>query len=198
MRPTRPFVPVLLLVLAAVACAGPGHAALSIGQPAPDFALTDLDGATHRLSELAGRTVVLEWMNPNCPFSLRHSKEGTMQATADAHGDVVWLAINSTNPDHRDHLDNAEYKAFLAEHGIGYPVLEDPSGEVGHAYDARTTPHMYVIDGEGKLAYQGAIDDDPRGRGNARNYVGAALSAMAAGEAVDPTETKPYGCSIKY
>jgi len=198
MTASRSAVPSLLLVLALVACAGPSRAALSIGQPAPDFTLTDLDGQTHRLSDLAGRTVVLEWANPNCPFSLRHSKQGTMQATADAHSAVVWLAVNSTSPGHQDHLDRAEYESFLSENGIRYAVLEDPTGEVGHAYDARTTPHMFVIDDEGKLAYQGAIDDDPRGRGASVNYVDAALTAIADGSPIDPTETNPYGCSVKY
>ena len=187
-----------LVALAAVACAGPTLAELTVGQAAPEFTLRDLDGNEVSLAAQRGKTVVLEWMNPNCPFSLRHSKQKTMQSTAEKHPGVVWLAVNSTNPTHRDHLEPAAYKAFLAEHGIRYPVLDDGAGEVGRAYGAKTTPHMYVIDAGGKLAYAGAIDDDPRGGGAKVNYVDAALTALAAGGAAEPASTRPYGCSVKY
>lgn len=181
-----------------LACAGPTLAELTVGQAAPEFTLRDLDGNEVSLAAQRGKTVVLEWINPNCPFSLRHSKQKTMQSTADKHAGVVWLGINSTNPTHGDHLEPAAYKAFLAEHGIRYPVLNDGAGDIGRAYGAKTTPHMYVIDAEGKLAYAGAIDDDPRG-GNAKvNYVDAALGALAAGGQPEPASTRPYGCSVKY
>jgi peroxiredoxin len=187
-----------LVALVALACAGPSLAELTIGQPAPDFTLRDLDGNEVSLAAHKGKTVVLEWINPNCPFSLRHSKEKTMQTTADKHEGVVWLGINSTNPTHRDHLEPAAYKAFLAENGIRYPVLDDGAGAVGRAYGAKTTPHMYVIDPEGKLTYAGAIDDDPRGGSAKVNYVDAALTAMATGQTPDPASTRPYGCTVKY
>lgn len=189
---------IALVALATLACAGPTLAELTVGQAAPDFTLRDLDGNEVSLASLRGKTVVLEWINPNCPFSLRHSKEKTMQTTADKHAEVVWLGINSTNPTHGDHLEPAKYKAFLAEHAIRYPVLDDGAGAVGRAYGAKTTPHMYVIDPEGKLAYAGAIDDDPRGNGAKVNYVDAALTAMAEGKSPDPASTRPYGCSVKY
>lgn len=193
----------MLRSLAAVAlvllgCAGPGLAELTVGQAAPDFRLRDLDGDTFALAELRGRPVVLEWINPNCPFSRRHSRQKTMQSTAAAHPEAVWLAISSTRPGHGDHLAPAEFKAFLAEHGITYPVLEDASGEVGRAYGAKTTPHMFVIAADGVVAYAGAIDDDPRGRATAVNYVASALDALAAGGRPEPGSTTPYGCSVKY
>jgi len=189
-------VPLLALSLALFACSGPTLAEVAVGDPAPEFTLTDLDGESVTLSELRGKTVVLEWINPNCPFSRGHSEKKTMQTTADAHPDVVWLGINSTNPSHGDHLTPAEHKKFMAEHGATYEVLEDPTGSVGRSYGARTTPHMFVLDAEGKIAYLGAIDDGPR---NAKvNYVDAALNAIAAGRSPDPASTRPYGCSVKY
>ena len=186
------------LALAFLGCAGPGLAELTVGQVAPDFRLRDLAGEAFALAELRGRPVVLEWINPNCPFSRRHSRQKTMQSTAAAHPDAVWLGISSTRPGHGDHLAPAEFKAFLAEHGISYPVLEDASGEVGRAYGAKTTPHMFVIDADGVLAFAGAIDDDPRGRAAKVNYVASALDALAAGGRPEPGSTTPYGCNVKY
>lgn len=187
-----------LIAFAAAACAGPTFAELAVGQAAPEFTLRDLDGNEVSLAAQRGKIVVLEWMNPNCPFSLRHSKQKTMQSTADKHPGVVWLAINSTHPTHPDHLEPAAYKAFLAENGIRYPVLDDGAGDVGRAYGAKTTPHMHVIDAGGKLVYVGAIDDDPRGGSAKVNYVDAALAALAAGGPVEPASTRPYGCTVKY
>ncbi|KAB2963609.1 MAG: thioredoxin family protein [Thermoanaerobaculia bacterium] len=194
----RPLLPAFALLL--LACTGPTLAEVAVGQPAPDFRLLDLDGNAVSLSSFADRTVVLEWINPNCPFSLRHADEKTMQTTATRHPEVVWLAVNSTRPDHGDHLDPAAWKTFLAERGITYPVLADPDGASGRAWGARTTPHMFVID-KGKIAYMGAIDDDPRGSRAAterQNYVDAALVAIAAGKPVATPSTRPYGCSVKY
>ncbi len=189
---------VFALTLSLLACSGPTLAKVAVGDAAPDFTLTNLDGTQVSLASLKGKTVVLEWMNPNCPFSLRHSAAKTMQSTATEHAGAVWLAVNSTNPAHGDHLEPAAYKKFLADHGITYPVLQDPNGAVGQAYGASTTPHMYVIDGSGKIAYVGAIDDDPRGNGAKVNYVDSALDALAAGKSPDPASTRPYGCSVKY
>lgn len=118
-----------------------------------------------------------------------------------ADRDLVWLAVNSTNPESGDHMTPEEHLAYNRKHGIDYPVLTDPTGEVGKAYGAKTTPQMYVIDAEGVLLYDGAIDDDPLGRGDSEdrtNYVASALEAMAAGRPVDPATTKPYGCTVKY
>ena len=186
------------LTLAAVipACA---RAESAVGAPAPDFTLPDLDGKAHHLADYKGRVVVLEWINPNCPFSRRHAEEKTMTRTAAAHSDVVWLAINSTATKHGDFLTPDKHASYDKEHGIAYPVLYDSDGKVGHAYGASTTPHMFVIDEQGKVIYRGAIDDDAYGRNKTRvNYVDAALTAHAAGKPVDPASTTSYGCSVKY
>lgn len=197
---TRNFT-LLSLALAATVFAAPAlRAEAVVGQAAPGFSLTDLDGKTHRLADLRGKVVVLEWMNPNCPFSRRHSDSSTMTSTAAKHPEAVWLAINSTAKGHPDYVEPAAYKSFLAKHSIGYSVLFDSSGEVGHAYGAATTPDMFVIDETGTLIYAGAIDDDPSGRKGAGrvNYVDAALTQHAAGQPVAITTTRSYGCSVKY
>jgi hypothetical protein len=188
---------VLGLALLLATCGGDETA---VGAPAPEFSLADLQGKVHRLADYRGRVVVLEWINPNCPFSRRHAEEGTMTRLTAAHDDVVWLAINSTAKGHRDFLTPPQHAAFDRQHGIDYPVLYDSDGKVGHAYGAATTPNMFVIDEGGTLIYRGAIDDDSYGSrpGKRQNYVGAALAAHAAGKAPDPATTSPYGCSVKY
>src|SRR5690606_24940278 len=108
-----------------------GRADATVGQPAPDFTLTDHTGKTHRLADYRGKVVVLEWINPNCPFSRRHAEEGTMTKLAEANPSVVWLAINSTAEDHRDYLTPERHASYNAEHGITYPVLYDVDGKVG-------------------------------------------------------------------
>lgn len=188
---------ILLLLALAAAPAG----AATVGEKAPAFELQDLSGDTHSLADFAAKTVVLEWVNPNCPFSDRHAREGTMTALADKYGEVVWLGINSTNPESRDFLQPSEHAAWAEENGIDYAILYDRTGEVGHAYDAKTTPHMFIIDGEGTLVYDGAIDDDPPGRysqAERTNYVDGGLTDLASNASVDPATTKPYGCSVKY
>ena len=192
----------LLLSLTALA-AGPALAAGAVGETAPAFQLKDLNGKTHSLADYKGKVVVLEWVNPNCPFSDRHAREKTMSSLAKKHGgkNVVWLGINSTNSSHANFLEPAEHKAWAQKNGVDYAVLYDETGKVGKAYDAKTTPHMYIIDEQGKIAYNGAIDDDPSGRTPAAqrtNYVDGGLIAELAGKKVDPAATKPYGCSIKY
>jgi len=188
----------LVLGLAAPACA---RAEAVVGKAAPAFSLVDLDGTSHKLSDYQGKVVVLEWMNPNCPFSRRHSEAKTMTTTASKHPEAVWLAINSTAQGHPDYVSPAAYKSFLQKNGIAYTVLYDSSGQVGHAYGADTTPDMFVIDEKGTLIYAGAIDDDPSGRKGAAqrvNYVDAALSEHAKGEAIAQATTRSYGCSVKY
>ncbi len=185
---------VAMTVLAGVAVAGDSAA---VGSAAPDFTLMDTAGSEVSLSDFAGQVVVLEWLNPDCPFVKRHYSAGTMKGLATRYGGqgVVWLTINSTN-----YMDAEANAAFKAANELPYSILVDQSGEVGHLYGAMTTPHMYIIDGNGKLVYMGAIDDDPRGNkeGPATNYVAAALDEVLAGEAVSTAETKPYGCSVKY
>ena len=189
----------IVLIVAAAMVAVPGMAGdgVSVGDTAPAFTLTDTEGNEVSLGDFEGKIVVLEWLNPDCPFVQRHYKAGTMKDLAtkyDGEG-VVWLTINSTN-----YMDAAANAKFKADNGLPYTILVDQSGDVGHLYDAKTTPHMYIIDGSGSLVYIGAIDDDPRGNKGepAVNYVAVALDEVLAGNAVTTAETKPYGCSVKY
>lgn len=191
-----------ILALGALALGtGPAAATGAVGEKAPAWKLTDLSGKAHSLDQYKGKTVVLEWVNPNCPFSDRQAREKTMAELNKKYGEVVWLGVNSTNPDHRDYLKPADHLAWAKKNGIAYPIVYDPTGSVGHAYGAKTTPHMFIIDPAGKVAYNGAIDDDPSGRKAkpARvNYVDGGLAAELAGKAVNPAVTQPYGCSVKY
>lgn len=191
-----------LLAAAILAAASvPLLAAAAVGDQAPNFTLKGVDGKSYSLSSLKGKTVVLEWANPNCPFSDRHAREKTMTELAKTHGEVVWLGINSTNPSRADYIAPPDYAKYLAKNGITYPVLYDETGSVGQSYGAKTTPHMFIIDTSGRIAYNGAIDDDPSGRkGKAErvNYVGGGLNAEKAGQQPDPATTKPYGCTVKY
>lgn len=191
--------PTLLLLLAL--SAAPALAAGAVGEAAPAFELKDLNGTTHSLADYKGKVVVLEWVNPNCPFSDRHAREKTMSNLARKHGQVVWLGINSTAAGHKDFLEPAEHKAWKEKNGVSYAILYDETGKVGKAYDAKTTPHMYIVDEQGRIVYNGAIDDDPSGRTPAAqrtNYVDGGLIAELAGRKADPASTKPYGCSVKY
>jgi len=166
-----------------------------VGEPAPAFTLQDETGATHSLEQYRGKIVVLEWTNPQCPFVVRHYNAGTMAGLAETAGDdMVYLAVNSS------HFNTPEDSAaWRAQHGLSYPTLQDAPGDTGRAYGARTTPHMYVIDAEGVLAYAGAIDDDARGSAESpTNHVAAAVAALRAGERPDPSSTQPYGCTVKY
>jgi peroxiredoxin len=174
-----------------------------VGEKAPDFRLRDLDGKEHALSDYLknGKVVVLEWFNPQCPYVVKnHQTFHTMKDTFDAYKDrnVVWLAINSGHAADASAAPdlNARMKARWE---IEYPLLRDTSGEVGKAYRARTTPHMYVIDSSGILVYAGAIDDNSSGHEQGKtNYVRDALEAVLAGQTVAVSETRPYGCSVKY
>lgn len=185
---------VAVLMLTGTAFAGDGAA---VGDRAPAFTLSDTAGNQISLSDYSGKVVVLEWLNPDCPFVQRHYKAGTMKNLATKYGaqGVVWLTVNSTK-----YMDAAANAKFRAANDLSYPILVDQSGEVGHLYGAMTTPHMYVINGGGDLVYIGAIDDDPRGNkdGPASNYVSAALDEVLANKVVSTAETKPYGCSVKY
>jgi peroxiredoxin len=176
-------------------------AAGEVGGNAPGFTLKGVDGKTYALADFKGKVVVLEWANPGCPFSDRHAREKTMTELARQHGEVVWLGINSTNPKNGDYEAPAQYQAYLQKNGIAYPVLYDETGATGHAYGAKTTPHMFIIDPQGRIAYNGAIDDDPSGR-KAKpervNYIGSGLTAEQSGAKPDPAATKPYGCTVKY
>ena len=189
----------------ALAFASSLHAAATVGQPAPAFTLTDTKGTTHSLADFAGKTVVLEWFNHECPFVKKHYGAGNMQrqqAAATGKG-VVWLTINSSAPGKQGHVNAEQANAILGEWKASPTAfLLDHDGTVGQAYGAKTTPHMDVIDGEGVLRYNGAIDSnpsaDPADIPGATQYVEAALGDLAANRAVARGTTQPYGCSVKY
>jgi len=184
-----------LLSLASLHLAFSASAA-EVGQSAPDFTLRDETGASHALHQYRGKVVVLEWTNPECPFVQRHYADKTMQKTlaAFAGKPVVWLVIDSS------HFNTPEKStAWKQQQGFLPPVLQDESGTVGHAYGAKTTPHMFVVDAQGTLRYAGAVDDDPHGRNpSAVNYVRQAVDAVLSGQTVPVTTSAPYGCSVKY
>ena len=166
-----------------------------VGESAPDFTLPDQNGNQVQLSSIDG-VRVLEWLNPDCPFVKRHYKAGTMKTLAAAYDDrgVTWITVNSTH-----YMDLAANQQFAQANKLSQHILVDSSGKVGHLYGAVTTPHMFIIDGDGKIVYAGAIDDDPRGsKSDVTNYVSNALDEVLAGKPVSVAETKPYGCSVKY
>ena len=166
-----------------------------VGQPAPAFTLTDASGKAHDLASYKGKIVVLEWTEQGCPYVKRHVASKTMQKLATKYdGKVIWLAVNSSYFVKAD-----DTSAWKKDNSITYPVLLDADGKVGRAYGAKTTPHMFVIDAQGKVAYEGAIDSDPRGGAKARtNYVDDAVKALLAGTPAKVPATRPYGCSVKY
>ncbi len=177
----------------------------TVGQPAPAFNALDTAGKAVSLADFKGRHVVLEWVNPGCPYVVKHYGSGNMQGTqreAVAKG-VVWLSVNSTAADARDFRKPAEMAAWMQQHkAAATATLMDADGKVGRAYGARTTPHLYIIDPAGKLVYAGAIDSIPSGRvadiANATNHVKVALAESLAGKPVSTPVTRPYGCSVKY
>jgi peroxiredoxin len=187
-----------------LALASPALAA-EVGQPAPDFALPDLDGKVHKLSDHKGKIVVLEWFNPGCPFVASSHTRGSLVDTAarKARDGVVWLAVNSGAPGKQGHGVEVN-RAAARSWSIPHPILVDETGAVGKAYGATNTPHMFVIGRDGKLAYRGAIDNSPDGeKGSPKGgvlveYVSAALDDLGAGRPVRTAETKAYGCSVKY
>jgi peroxiredoxin len=190
---------------AALLPAAAAHAGATVGQPAPAFELRDTAGRPVKLADFKGRTVVLEWTNPGCPFVAKHYGSNNMQALQkDAQGDaVVWLAISSTAPGTTDYLAPAALAAKYKGWGAApAALLMDDAGQVGRAYGARTTPHMYVVDPKGVLVYAGGIDDkrsaDPADIKGAKNFVRAALADLKAGRPVATPTAAPYGCSIKY
>jgi peroxiredoxin len=175
-----------------------------IGQPAPDFRLTDSKGQSHSLADYAGKTLVLEWTNHECPFVVKHYS-GNMQSLQKQFGtdEVVWLSVISSAPGKQGHVTAAKADELTSSrNAMPDAVLFDESGEVGQAYQAKTTPHMYVIDQKGLLQYMGGIDSIPSTKvadiAKATPYFADALTAVLAGQSANPAVTKPYGCSIKY
>ena len=191
-------------LLAASAIATAASASAVVGQPAPAFTAVDLSGKAVSLADFKGKTVVLEWHNFGCPFVQKHYRSGNMQALQKKYGkDVVWLAVNSTHKGASDYMAPAKLDAELTRFGAqpARYVMDDP-GDVGRAYGAKTTPHMYIVDPNGTLVYNGAIDDKRSANvedvKTARNYVVAALDEMKAGKPVTTASTVPYGCTVKY
>ena len=192
---------------AVIACAFvalPGFAA-GVGKPAPEFTLTDLDGKAVKLADFRGRYVVLEWVNPECPYVRKHYDSANMPGLQKdfTAKNVAWLAINSTREGHYEFKTPKEMAAWMKQTG-GVPsaTLLDRDSQVGRLYGAVTTPHMYIVDPKGVLVYAGAIDDKRSTRiedvKTARNHVRAALGEALAGKPIATASTTPYGCSVKY
>lgn len=192
-------------IATAALVAAPLLAEPEIAATVPNFRAFDMTGKVVDLSSYRGKTVILEWNNPGCPFVKKHYGSGNMQKTqaaATAQG-VVWLTINSSAPGMQGNMTGAQAQQFVAgAKARPTAYLLDPQGLVGKGYGAKTTPHMYIIDGKGRLVYKGGIDDKPSSDvvdiPGARNHVLAALAEMRAGKSVSVPETRPYGCSVKY
>ena len=195
----------LRMLSAALLFAAGSALAVTAGTAAPDFTVTDSNGKPVRLADYRGRFVVLEWTNPECPFVQAQYGAATMQALQkEAAGrNVAWLAVNSTNAASGEYKTGAQMNAWMQQkQAAPAAVLVDGTSATGRAYDAKTTPHMFVIDPRGAIVYAGAIDDKRSARESdrrtAHNYVRAALDEALAGRPVTVASTQPYGCSVKY
>lgn len=195
--PLAAFTVALLTSTAAFSAAEPG-------QMAPPLAAKDLVGKDVNLAQFKGKTVILEWNNPNCPFVKKHYASGNMQALQkETDADAVWISVNSTSPKHPDFMDGKALTAWLAE-GKAAPdhYVTDTTGALGKAFGAKTTPHMFIIDPTGKVVYNGAIDDkrsaNPADVKGAQNFVRTTLAALKTGAPVASASNAPYGCSVKY
>jgi peroxiredoxin len=179
--------------------------AVQVGTPAPDFTATDTHGQVHSLSEYKGKFVVLEWHNRECPFTRKHYESGNMQKLQrewTSRG-VIWFTVISSAPGQQGYVTADEENAYVERmKAAPTAVLLDPTGKLGHLYGAKTTPHMFVINPDGILIYDGAIDNKPTTDlddiPGARNYVSEALEEAMAGKSVSVPTTRPYGCSVKY
>jgi len=176
-----------------------------VGATAPDFKLSDAAGKTHSLSEYKGKYVVLEWFNPDCPFVKKHYGSGNMQKLQSEYTGkgVVWLSIDSNAPGLEGNLTPEQAQKVMKDWSTKQTaLLLDPEGKAGRAYNARNTPHMFVINPEGKIVYEGAIDSkatpNPADIPSSTNYVKAALDESMGGKSVSNSNTRPYGCSVKY
>jgi peroxiredoxin len=179
--------------------------AARVGERAPDFTATDSNGQTHKLSEYAGKFVVLEWHNRGCPYTQKHYQSGNMERLQHewTSRGVVWLTVISSAPGKQGYVTAAEENEYLKEmKAVPTAVLLDPTGALGHLYDAKTTPHMFVINPQGILIYNGAIDDHPTSDAadipHSQNYLSQALEEALAGKPVAVATSRPYGCSVKY
>lgn len=190
---------VLALSITALAFAAdppaPTPSTASLGAAAPTFTLPDSSGKTVNLADYKGKVIVLEWINKDCPIDQRVINSKFISSVYEKFKDkVVWLAIDSTASHSK-----ADYEATISHWHIPYPLLNDAKGAVGHLYGAKTTPNMFIINTDGKLVYAGGIDNDPGGSNpNRVNYVDKALTELLAGKPISVSESKPYGCSVKY
>jgi len=180
-------------------------AEVQVGEPVPDFTLTDVRGEARTLASERGQFVVLEWFNPDCPFVRKHYGSQNMQQLQQAYTqrDVTWWSIDSSAPGQQGHLTAAQAEEWMQQQGVGSSaVLLDPDGAVGRLYGAKTTPHLFIINPEGTLVYAGAIDSIASAEradiAEATNYVQQALDDALEGRPVAVSSTKPYGCSVKY
>ncbi len=195
----------LASVLSILALATLLEAAPKVGQPAPDFTGVDSNGTQHTLSAYRGKTVVLEWTNHDCPFVGKHYNTGNMQALQRyaASKEVTWLSVISSASGEQGYVSGAQANALTSQRQAApAAVLLDAAGVIGRLYDARTTPHMYIINAAGMLVYMGGIDDKPSTQHadvqTANNYLRTALDEILGGKAVSQAVTRPYGCSVKY
>jgi peroxiredoxin len=198
----------ILVIASAIALATVASSsalAAAAGQAAPDFTLTDTQGKSVHLSDLRGKYVVLEWTNPECPFVQRHYNTRNMPGLQKEWGarDVAWLSIDSSNRNSGEYKTAAQLNSWMSAHdGSQKAILIDADSTTAKLYAAKTTPHMFVIDPQGRIVYAGAIDDRPGASaaetGKAKNYVRTALNEATSGAAVDPANTTPYGCAIQY
>ncbi len=194
------------LALAGLASAAPALAqgAPRIGAAAPAFSVVDADGKPQKLADYAGKTVVLEWTNDECPYVRKHYNSATMQQLQKdmAKDGVVWLSVISSPPGEQGYADGPRAKELTKSRDAApAAVLLDPKGAMGRAYGAQTTPHMYIINPQGTLVYAGAIDDKPSASASslngAKSYVRQAIAELKAGKPVSEASTKAYGCAIK-
>ena len=193
------------VMFSAALLAGTASAKIATGSTVSDMQVTDSNGTVHNLSDFAGKNVILEWTNEGCPYVKKHYSTGNMQdlqkeATAD---DTVWLSVISSAPGKQGYKTGQEANAHVAESGAApTAVILDAEGKAGKTFSAKTTPHMYIINADQTLVYQGAIDDDrsanPAKAKTANNYVRAAMASVKGGTPIEVAETSPYGCSVKY
>lgn len=192
-KPLRLWVMTLTLMTCSFSLPQFGFAEVTINEMVPDFTLNDQNGEPHQLSSYRGKTVVLEWTNPTCPFVEYHYKKDTMTTLAAGYPEVIWLTIDSS------HYATQAKSLEWAKAEKVKTVLIDSTGNVGRLFGARTTPHMYIINPRGELVYQGAIDDNPHmDERESLNYVSEALKALKEGKKISTAKTAPYGCSVKY
>lgn len=199
-------IPYIMAFVAAIFTFHPASAAVEVGQDAPEITLKDTNGNDFKLSDHKGKIVVLEWTNHQCPYVVKHYDSGNMQKTQKTvmdMGDVEWVTIVSSAPDRQGNVTPEEANKIVDDAGATISAkLLDESGEIGKAYGAKTTPHMFVINTEGKIAYMGAIDSDSSPRQEAiegaTNYVLEAVSALKEGNAPETASSQPYGCGVKY